>query len=223
LKVILGGGAGDFFAVMALGLAILFILLGLGRERLTFAATFFFIVLRPYGPALKQRQNMAVEISSHPKQNHLLRGSSPLYAENCECVNCTRAGAEKLQYRFGMLQVHLLEFLPDDAIANHLRGPAFLRHFVGIQGFTQTCAAVGAMIAFETGTEAGVAVVAVTEAIARHLIQHVSRFFRGFVTFLLRGGGVTGVGQLLLTPDSGQNFSFGGRTFMKSRHVARSG
>jgi len=66
LKVILGGGTGNFFAVMAFGLATLFILLGLGRERLTFAATFFFIVLRPYGPALEQRQNMAVEISSHP-------------------------------------------------------------------------------------------------------------------------------------------------------------
>jgi len=55
LKVILGGGTGDFFAVMAFGLATLFILLGLGRERLTVAATFFFIVLRPYGPALEQR------------------------------------------------------------------------------------------------------------------------------------------------------------------------
>jgi len=62
---------------MAFGLATLFVLLGLGRERLTFAATFFFIVLRPYGPALKQRQNMAVEISSHPRAKSFAYGKQP--------------------------------------------------------------------------------------------------------------------------------------------------
>src|SRR5216683_8008192 len=127
------------------------------------------------------------------RQNHLLTGSSPLYAENCECVNCTRAGAEKLQYRFGILQVHVLVFMPDDAIANHLRGPALLRHFIGIKGFRQTCAAVGAMIALEAGAQAGVAVLAVAEAKAWHLIHHAPRFRGGFVTFHLRGGCVTGI------------------------------
>jgi hypothetical protein len=67
LKVTFGGAADDFFAVIALDLANMFLLLGLGRERLTLAATFFFILLRPYGPALQQRRLMAVEINSHPQ------------------------------------------------------------------------------------------------------------------------------------------------------------
>src|SRR5258708_27540273 len=96
-----------------------------------------------------------------------------------------------------MLQVHLLVFMPDDAIANHLRGPALFRHFIRIQGFRQTCAAVGAMIALEAGTQAGVAVLAVAEAKAWHLIHHTPRFRGGFVNLPLRGGCVTRIRLLL--------------------------
>ncbi|HEY6252733.1 MAG TPA: hypothetical protein VI685_22480, partial [Candidatus Angelobacter sp.] len=48
LKVGLGCGTVDFFAVMVVVLLRPFFLLGLGLERLTFAATFFFILLCPY-------------------------------------------------------------------------------------------------------------------------------------------------------------------------------
>src|SRR5258708_35744352 len=106
-----------------------------------------------------------------------------------------------------MLQVHLLVFMPDDAIANHLRGPALFRHFIRIQGFRQTCAAVGAMIALEAGTQAGVAVLAVAEAKAWHLIHHAPRFRGGFVTFHLRGGCVTVLLLLPFDPHSRRNTS----------------
>src|SRR5258708_37515399 len=101
-----------------------------------------------------------------------------------------------------MLQVHLLVFMPDDAIANHLRGPALFRHFIRIQGFRQTCAAVGAMIALEAGTQAGVAVLAVAEAKTWHLIHHAPRFRGGFVTFHPRGGRCTRLCLLPFTPYS---------------------
>src|SRR6266849_2540068 len=99
------------------------------------------------------------------KQSQCLGEVSPLYAENCECVNCTRAGAEELDNRFGMLQVHLLIIATDNAITNHFGRPAFLRHLVAEERLLHAHATVGPMAAFEAGMQALMAMAAIAEAI----------------------------------------------------------
>src|SRR5580765_4547851 len=85
-----------------------------------------------------------------------------------------------------------------DAVANHLGGPALPGLPVRIKSFLHACAAVGAVRTFKAAAQASVAMVAVTVAIARHLVNHRRSPGGSFIRFRLCRSNQADSGQLLL-------------------------
>ena len=118
-----------------------------------------------------------------------------------------------------MLEVHRFEIIPDDAVADHLGGPALLRHLVGIQCLCHAGAAVCSMGAFKAGMKALVSMGAITMAIAGHLVHDAWSLGRRRVGLFLGWHGIACIGKLFRRPDCRQLFSLGGRLVGKSWNV----
>src|SRR6202042_2132907 len=85
-----------------------------------------------------------------------------------------------------VLKVNQLKVAPQDALADQFSGDALAGLSIGIKSFLHTGAAVGAMCPFKATAQTGMAMIAVTEAIARHLIQDCRSFCRSLIRFNLR-------------------------------------
>jgi hypothetical protein len=77
-----------------------------------------------------------------------------------------------LLYRRDVLKVNQLKVASQDAFANQFCGQAFLGLSICIKSFLHAGAAIGPMGTFKAATQTGMAMVAITEAIARHLVQN---------------------------------------------------
>src|SRR5258707_8329141 len=155
---------------------------------------------------------------SYPWNIQAALGGSPVIRRNLGCVNCTRGGA-KLLHRLGVLQVHHLVIAPDNASPDHFRCPPFFRHLVGVQSFSQTDAAVGAVRAFKTRAQAGVAMSAVTVAVAWHLVHGAANPGGCFIAFYLYRLRIALRNELLLRQDRRKFFAWYRGLGMKSRKV----
>lgn len=111
---------------------------------------------------------------------------------------------KKLRDRRHILKIDQLIVALEDAIANHLGRPSLLGLAIRIQGFLHARAALGAVGAFKAAAQAGVAVVAITIAIAWHLINHCAGAGSSLVRFLLRGSDQALIGELLFCKDRRQ-------------------
>lgn len=100
-----------------------------------------------------------------------------------------------------ILQINCLEIVAHDSVTDHLGRPPFLRLPVSIKRFLHACAATGAMCPFKAAPQAGVAMVAITEAIARHLVNHGRGPGCSLVRRFLRRSNLAGVSKLLLGQD----------------------
>src|SRR5262249_44819022 len=150
---------------------IAFVFFVLAAERLTLAAAFFFILLCPCGPHWNSDRSWLWKSKnfSYPATRGLRRDAA-FYTHKLTLRQLHQSKCNLLHGR-RVLQVDLIVFAANDAVADHLGAPALLEHLVGIQGLGHARAAAGAVRALETAAQAGVAMVAVAVAIARLLVQ----------------------------------------------------
>ena len=109
-----------------------------------------------------------------------------------------------LIYRLRILKIQQLEVTAHNAVSNHFSRPAFLGLAIRIKSFLHACAAVGAVRTLKAAAQAGVAVVAITIAIAGHLIQNRTGFGSRFVCSHLRRSNQALIRKLLLREDGRQ-------------------
>src|SRR5438270_12191829 len=99
---------------------------GLAGERLTFPASFFFILLFPGASGQNSNENglwkseePAIQPATEP-----LRGCSPLYAEKTYASTAPNS-MHLLIYRLWILKIQQFVVATHNAITNHLCRPAF--------------------------------------------------------------------------------------------------
>jgi hypothetical protein len=126
---------------------------------------------------------------------------------------------EKLHHVFRVLKVHRFEIPAHDAITDHLGRPAFPGHLVGIQGFAYADATIGSMGAFKTGMQALMSMIAITEAVAGHLMHHARSFSGGAISFNLGWRRKSLLSELLFCQDCWQNLSLGRRLIVKGWNI----
>src|SRR5437763_7184974 len=191
-----------------------FFLFGLALERLTLAASFFFIWLHPRGEcrnSVKPRLWKTLKLLSQGIQ--AARGKQPFIRQKLWMRQLHRRRCNPLFHGPGILQVNLLKLMAHNAIANLLGSPAFLRHLIGIERFLNAGPAIGSMHVFKTGVQALVAVVAVAITIARLLMHYIWNPGCCLVSGEGRGMIYAIRGKLLWGQYFRQGLAFGQRSF----------
>src|SRR5437588_10929242 len=108
---------------------------------------------------------------------------------------------QNLRNRSHILTIDQLVVALKDAITNHFGRPSLFGLAIRIQGFLHARAAIRAMGDFKAAAQAGVPMVAITKAIAWHLIHHGAGAGSSLVSFLLRGSDQALIGELLFRQD----------------------
>jgi hypothetical protein len=194
---------------------------GLAGKRLTPPASFFFILLFPCGSGQNSYENglwKSEEPAIQPA-NGAAQGCSPLYAEKTHASTAPNS-MHLLIYRLWILEIQQLIVAAHNAITNHLGRPAFLRLAIRIKRFLHAGAAVSAMRTLKAAAQTRVAMVAVTKAIAGHLIQNRTGLGSSFVRSHLSGSNQSLVRKLLLRENGRQGGTGLGRRGVKRRDLS---
>ena len=193
---------------------------GLAGERLTFPASFFFILLFPCGSGQNSNENglWKSEVTSYSSSDRAAQGCSPLYAEKTYASTAPNS-VQILIHRLWILKIQQLIVAAHNAIADHFCRPAFLGLAIRIKRFLHASAAIGAMRTLKAAAQAGVAMVAIAIAIARHLVQNGTGLGGSFIRGNLCRGNHALVGELLLREHGRQRSTGLGRRGVKSRDL----
>jgi hypothetical protein len=126
---------------------------------------------------------------------------------------------QTLLYRIRILKIQQFKITAHNAITNHFRRPAFLRLPIRIKRFLHARAAVGAMRTLKAAAEAGMAVIAITIAIARHLVNNRTCFGSSFVRCDMGRSNQAGFCQLFLRENRRQRSAWFGSGRMERRNL----